>query len=225
LVLMDVQMPEVDGLDATREIRLREQATGRRTPIVAMTARAMAGDREQCLAAGMDGYLSKPIQQRELARVMAELFVERSDGQESRIGARQVDDVSAARRESLAANKSQAEWNRRFEAMRELHDDFAELCDALQSEAPRLAALVAAAAVARDAPGLLRAAHALRGAVLNFGGGEVAELTSRIEASVHEGKLETASALARELPSLLDAFMSALARFARSAEGNGATRN
>ena len=225
LVLMDVQMPEVDGLDATREIRRREQATGRRTPIVAMTARAMAGDREQCLAAGMDGYLSKPIQQRELARVMSELFVKRSDEPDSRVGARPLDDASPERRESAGATRSAVEWIRRFEAMRELHDDFGELCDALQSEAPRLAALVAAATVSGDAPGLLRAAHALRGAVLNFGGDEVAELTSRIEASVHEGKLETASALARELPSLLDAFMSALARFARSAEGDGAPRN
>ena len=70
LVLMDIQMPEMDGFETTRHIRDGEQATGRRVPIVAMTAHAMKGDRERCLAAGMDGYVSKPIQPNELFRAI-----------------------------------------------------------------------------------------------------------------------------------------------------------
>jgi two-component system sensor histidine kinase/response regulator len=73
LVLMDVQMPEMDGFDATAAIRLKEKTTGLHQPVVAMTAHAMKGDDERCLAAGMDGYLSKPIRQEEL-EVILELY-------------------------------------------------------------------------------------------------------------------------------------------------------
>jgi CheY-like chemotaxis protein len=91
LVLMDVQMPEMDGLSAAAKIRESERSTLFHVPIIAMTAHAMKGDRERCIAAGMDGYVSKPISAQvleiEIASVMREAKEAKPvDGSNSRQG-------------------------------------------------------------------------------------------------------------------------------------------
>jgi len=72
-VLMDIQMPEMDGFEATAAIRTQEETTGPHVPIIAMTAHAMQGDRERCLEVGMDGYVAKPIRARELFEAIESL--------------------------------------------------------------------------------------------------------------------------------------------------------
>ena len=80
VVLMDLQMPEMDGLDATREIRAREIGSAKRVPIIAMTANAMKGDQEMCIAAGMDGYVAKPVRKQTLFAEVDRVLKEAADG-------------------------------------------------------------------------------------------------------------------------------------------------
>jgi CheY-like chemotaxis protein len=87
LIFMDVQMPEVDGFEATRRIRDAELETGRRTPIAAMTAHAMPGDRERCLTAGMDHYLSKPLDKAALLALLDRISASRPNRRSRNAGA------------------------------------------------------------------------------------------------------------------------------------------
>jgi len=79
LVLMDLQMPEMDGFEATAAIREREKDNGGHMPIIALTAHAMKGDMERCLTAGMDGYLSKPIRPQELDNLLEKYLARRAE--------------------------------------------------------------------------------------------------------------------------------------------------
>jgi CheY-like chemotaxis protein len=74
LALLGIQMPELDGFEVAAAVRAREKGTGKHLPLVALTSHAMQGDRERCLAGGMDGYVTKPIQMSRLTQVMADVL-------------------------------------------------------------------------------------------------------------------------------------------------------
>jgi len=172
LVLMDVQMPEMGGLETTRAIREREKHTGRHTAIVAMTAHALKGDRERCLDAGMDDYIPKPIQAEDLARAIGENVAESAGQAVSNDGA-----VNAA---ALLA---------RFRGDADL---LKELVDLFFEESPRILSEIERAIAARDAAALHMAAHTLKGSVGNFMAHEAAEAALRLEKIARSGDLEDA---------------------------------
>jgi CheY-like chemotaxis protein len=147
-------MPEMDGFEATALIRAREKTTGRRHLIVAMTAHAMKGDRERCLAAGMDGYISKPIHVKELFETVANLAPRPAGAGPPSPGPRPEE-------ASFDPAAALARLNNDPDLLQELAKTFLE-------DAPRMLQDVREAVVAADARKLRRCAHSLKGAVAIF---------------------------------------------------------
>ena len=189
LVLMDVQMPEVDGFEATRAIREGEVITGRRQPIVAMTAHAMKGDRERCIAAGMDDYVSKPVQRPDLLRVLhwaASLL----DCEQSAADSASVETARHPQPAAPAAFHRDA-------ALERLGGDeelLAEVVGLFLADTPGQVAEIRRAVEARDAELLRRAAHTLKGAAGYVGGVPAAEAAHALEMIGASGDLAAAPA-------------------------------
>jgi two-component system sensor histidine kinase/response regulator len=191
LVLMDVQMPEMDGLEATRAIRERERGTGRHVPIVALTAHALAGDRERCLEAGMDGYVSKPLR-------AERLFAAIESACHDRIATESPEPTSGGIDAGI-------DWDGALAAVAGDRDLLDAVVAAAIDEIPVLARAIGNAIEAGDAPALRLAAHSLKGSLRIFGELPAVESAARIEAIAREGKAEEAAALVEELRVHLEA--------------------
>jgi two-component system sensor histidine kinase/response regulator len=197
LILMDVQMPEMDGFEATAAIRAREATTGRRTPVIALTAHALKGDRERCLEAGMDAYVTKPVEPAELGRAIAALLPD----------AVILDEAPP----EVARAPSKAE------ALVFVGDDahlLGELAQIFLNDCPRLLSELREAVARGDIPALRRAAHTLKGAALNFGDGGVAESALRLETMARTGDLAGADPARADLERRLDRLRATLAEWA-----------
>lgn len=174
LILMDVQMPEMDGIRATKLIRAQERAGGKRTPIVAVTANAMQGEQQRCLSAGMDDYLSKPVRPRDLLGVMGRLF-------------------GAARPGSAAADEPSngLDWLPAMTAVGLDRSAIVRLARTFRETVPSRLVALRAALDQRDAPLLERTAHTLRGSFTAFssraGVGAAAEIEQRAKGGDFEG--------------------------------------
>jgi two-component system, sensor histidine kinase and response regulator len=170
LILMDVQMPEMDGFEATAAIRQRERATGRHIPIVAMTAHAMAGDRERCLEQGMDGYVSKPLRSDDLLAAIDNIF----EPEKSR--------SSIESRSSIDGPTLVADFGHRPAVL-------GEVIRVFLSDAPGQGAALRAAAEAGDAGSIAAAAHALKGSIGLFSKGAAYEAAQALERAARAGDL------------------------------------
>ena len=207
VALMDLQMPHMGGLEATAAIRARERETRQHLPIIAMTAHAMKGDREECLAAGMDGYVSKPIQADQVFEVLDAVLAARGTvalppaAQAARKGPGLVD------RDAL---------------MTRLDGDgrlLAEIVDLFLQSSPQLVRDIKKALAAHDRKGLQRAAHTLKGAVSNFGARTVWAAALKMEKIGQSGNLSQG----RQALSVLEKELGRLRKeLVRMAEGHAA---
>jgi CheY-like chemotaxis protein len=173
---MDVQMPDMDGYEATRAIRKTEKGQGRHTPIVAMTAHAIKGDRERCLKAGMDAYLAKPISSGKLLEVLEK--------------------IAGGTSEQPAAPPSPAPKEVDAQMLQEAFDQdwdfFKEVLDLFISDYPQMLADLHKTMQNGDAAFFSRKAHALKGMVSLFKAEEAAAIAQHLEALGRHGQLEEA---------------------------------
>jgi PAS domain S-box-containing protein len=199
LVLMDVQMPEMDGLEATAAIRTREKtAGGGHVPIVAMTAHALKGDRELCLAAGMDEYIAKPIRAHELFDVIEAVV------------------LPAKAAPPAPATKEIIDW---AESLRGVEGDqrlLKTLVEAALKEIPGLAAAAARAVAEADAPALRLAAHTLRGSLRYFGDTSAIEHLQQLEQMGQDRNLADAGVALASLQEEIAEITSAMQKYLRS---------
>jgi CheY-like chemotaxis protein len=233
VVLMDIQMPELDGLAATVEIRRREGATGKHTPIIAMTANAMKGDRERCLEAGMDGYVSKPIRSRELYAAITEVLSTRAAADTSTTTPIRAD-APHVPRSTLAGSGKEAsrKLNDRVEpddaearvvnwtlALEQAAGDpgiVREMIDVYFEEKCGLLSTIEQAIAAGDAAGLRRAAHTLKGALHHLAADRAAGVAAQLEALGKAGSASEGGPACRALSTELDRLDAELAEFQAS---------
>jgi two-component system, sensor histidine kinase and response regulator len=199
LVLMDVEMPEMSGTDATAAIRRRERVHGGHMPIIALTAHAMKGDRERCLDAGADGYVPKPI-------VRGDLFGE-------------IETVLASNGHPMRTPETGVIGTR--EQLLEFVDGYEplldELIDLFLQDAPRVMNTIRQALTDRDANALYAAAHTLKGSAANFLGEKTTLACERMEVRAKEGDFATAAQVCTTIEAELDRMMNALAATRKAA--------
>jgi len=177
VVLMDVQMPEMGGIEATQAIRQKEKIGGGHVPILAMTAHAMQGDRERCLAAGMDGYIAKPID--------AKAFLQTVESAASQAPIAATGGDGAQPHGAFGESELLARFNGNRNLLRNLVRTF-------QDDCPRMMARIRGALGSRDARALADAAHGLKGSVGNFGDSAALDTARKLETIARQGDLEGA---------------------------------
>ena len=218
IILMDVQMPEMDGFETTQTIRRHEQESGQRIPIIAMTAHAMKGDRERCLDAGMDGYLSKPLQPNELFETV-ESFASQSPSGNAPLPS-PIADYSTSAATSVANSNPELSSPAfdRVQAMESVDGDvelIKEIIDAFLQEYPLLMDQIQLGILKGDSATVDRAAHTLKGAASAFAATSVVNLAQKLETMGKNDTLTEAASMFATLQEAVEVLATQLSVFYR----------
>ncbi|MBK6791075.1 MAG: PAS domain S-box protein [Anaerolineales bacterium] len=227
VVLMDVQMPDMDGFEATRQIRIWEQPRRQHIPIIAMTAHAMSGDRERCIAAGMDDYVTKPLEPRVLFNVLDRWTQDTSSqpqvvvAPQEEISDKEEDILQDPRPNWLGDSENSASFDTADSEIGD-HDEQAseltpvdlegalfrfdgdrgfmmDMCREFRDHLPERILEIRAALENKELEKIGRLAHNLKGISLNFNAGTLAELTAKLEIAGRENMVDQVDGLVEQV--------------------------
>ncbi len=197
VILMDVQMPVMDGLDATCLIREREAKLNRHTPIIAMTAAAMKGDRERCLEVGMDDYISKPIAPNVLFATIAKYVDTASASEPTQQQTTQPASIEGDPKKIVDFDQALTQVPGGIEVLQDLANIFLAEC-------PKLMKDLRQGLADNDAELAQRAAHTVKGAARILAANQLIEISAELELAAKEGQLDVVQARVEEIATAVD---------------------
>jgi CheY-like chemotaxis protein len=206
LVLMDVEMPELDGLTATALIRQKEQGTGRHLPIIAMTAHALKGDRERCLAAGMDSYIPKPVRPRELFEAIAATV------EPPRAG-------NGAESAGVSSPEELLNWNEALDQVGGDTELLRELVGLFLETSPKELSELREAIARGDCQSLKRLAHTIKGTLGVVGARAARSVAQVLETKAQKGDLTSMDETCVALEKAVERLRPALLAFLENKQG------
>lgn len=209
LILMDAQMPELDGLEATEMIRARERGTAARIPIIAMTAAAMKGDRERCLNAGMDDYVAKPVNPGELYATI-DRYVSRTARGDA---ASRVEEIAPlASPDAPASEASLIDLSITEHQFRSAPAAVRPLAEAFEHECSQTLGRMRSGIEDSDMKAIRRAAHTLQGAAGIFGANQLIDRAADVEQAVDAANSDALRRALQALAATMDETLRSLRR-------------